>query len=324
MLKEKLTRGATYSSIRLESSVASARSTATARSNCLRDLVQPDASRPKGGLQPTTPSAREGFRLTVRRTRRVRFPPPSPPSTAARARPPLAFPLLALTRALHGVAPHIRGTTGEALSAVGVRVAFKAYATRHTARRVPPPPARNAPRRSRAVSPSPRAVKQTRLSPPPPPPPLPPQTRATDGGGRVVVSYLGCGCEGGRVIKGTDLRRTEIVCIVWTMQNLAGHSFTSYSHHILGQRYIAVSDLSTCRDPPEPLATPRVELTVDAITHSRYITSERLPFPSYDDEGLSSLLTASLRHVVVFGTDIHCLRTTAQIPIRTLYQIAMK
>ncbi|KAJ6587626.1 hypothetical protein DFH09DRAFT_1427877 [Mycena vulgaris] len=73
----------------------SARSTATARSNCLRDLVQPDASRPKGGLQPTTPSAREGFRLTC------------------------------ASRALHGVAPHIHGTTGEALSAVGVRVAFK-------------------------------------------------------------------------------------------------------------------------------------------------------------------------------------------------------
>ncbi|KAF8179558.1 maltose permease MAL61 [Mycena galopus ATCC 62051] len=35
--------------------------------------------------------------------------------------------------------------------------------------------------------------------------------------------------------KGTDLRRTEIVCMVWAMQNLAGNSFTGYSTYFLEQ-----------------------------------------------------------------------------------------
>lgn len=36
------------------------------------------------------------------------------------------------------------------------------------------------------------------------------------------ASYLDC-------FKGTDLRRTEIVCMCWAMQNLAGNSFSNYS-----------------------------------------------------------------------------------------------
>ncbi|KAJ7495490.1 MFS transporter [Mycena latifolia] len=35
--------------------------------------------------------------------------------------------------------------------------------------------------------------------------------------------------------RGTDLRRTEIVCMVWAMQNLAGNSFTGYSTYFLEQ-----------------------------------------------------------------------------------------
>ena len=36
------------------------------------------------------------------------------------------------------------------------------------------------------------------------------------------ASYMDC-------FKGTDLRRTEIVCMCWAMQNLAGNSFSNYS-----------------------------------------------------------------------------------------------
>jgi MFS transporter, SP family, general alpha glucoside:H+ symporter len=42
------------------------------------------------------------------------------------------------------------------------------------------------------------------------------------------ASYLDC-------FKGTDLRRTEIVCMVWAMQNLAGNSFSNYSTYFLEQ-----------------------------------------------------------------------------------------
>ncbi|KAJ7087979.1 sugar porter family MFS transporter [Mycena belliarum] len=35
--------------------------------------------------------------------------------------------------------------------------------------------------------------------------------------------------------RGVDLRRTEIVCMVWAMQNLAGNSFTGYSTYFLEQ-----------------------------------------------------------------------------------------
>lgn len=40
------------------------------------------------------------------------------------------------------------------------------------------------------------------------------------------ASYLDC-------FKGTDLRRTEIVCMAWMMQNLAGNSFSNYSTYFL-------------------------------------------------------------------------------------------
>lgn len=42
------------------------------------------------------------------------------------------------------------------------------------------------------------------------------------------ASYLDC-------FKGTDLRRTEIVCMVWAIQNLSGNSFSNYSTYFLKQ-----------------------------------------------------------------------------------------
>jgi SP family general alpha glucoside:H+ symporter-like MFS transporter len=42
------------------------------------------------------------------------------------------------------------------------------------------------------------------------------------------ASYLDC-------FRGTDLRRTEIVCMVWAMQNLSGNSFSNYSTYFLEQ-----------------------------------------------------------------------------------------
>lgn len=35
--------------------------------------------------------------------------------------------------------------------------------------------------------------------------------------------------------KGTDLRRTEIVCMCWAIQNLSGNSFSGYSSYFLEQ-----------------------------------------------------------------------------------------
>ena len=32
--------------------------------------------------------------------------------------------------------------------------------------------------------------------------------------------------------KGTDLRRTEIVCMVWAIQNLSGSSFSGYANYV--------------------------------------------------------------------------------------------
>jgi SP family general alpha glucoside:H+ symporter-like MFS transporter len=37
-----------------------------------------------------------------------------------------------------------------------------------------------------------------------------------------TASYLDC-------FRGTNLRRTEIVCMVWAIQNLSGNSFTGYT-----------------------------------------------------------------------------------------------
>ncbi|KAM0615574.1 hypothetical protein ACHAQF_003355 [Verticillium nonalfalfae] len=42
------------------------------------------------------------------------------------------------------------------------------------------------------------------------------------------ASYLDC-------FKGIDLRRTEIVCLVWAIQNLSGNSFSNYSTYFLRQ-----------------------------------------------------------------------------------------
>lgn len=42
------------------------------------------------------------------------------------------------------------------------------------------------------------------------------------------ASYWDC-------FKGTDLRRTEIVCMVWAIQNLSGNSFSNYSTYFLQQ-----------------------------------------------------------------------------------------
>lgn len=46
------------------------------------------------------------------------------------------------------------------------------------------------------------------------------------------ASYWDC-------FKGTDLRRTEIVCMVWAMQNLSGNSFSNYSTYFLEQAGLA-------------------------------------------------------------------------------------
>jgi SP family general alpha glucoside:H+ symporter-like MFS transporter len=48
------------------------------------------------------------------------------------------------------------------------------------------------------------------------------------------ASYLDC-------FKGTDLRRTEIVCMVWAMQNLSGNSFSGYSTYFLKQAGLSSS-----------------------------------------------------------------------------------
>lgn len=42
------------------------------------------------------------------------------------------------------------------------------------------------------------------------------------------ASYFDC-------FKGTDLRRTEIVCMAWAIQNLSGNSFSGYSTYFLEQ-----------------------------------------------------------------------------------------
>lgn len=42
------------------------------------------------------------------------------------------------------------------------------------------------------------------------------------------ASYLDC-------FRGSDLRRTEIVCMVWAIQNLSGNSFSNYSTYFLKQ-----------------------------------------------------------------------------------------
>ncbi|KAE8156632.1 hypothetical protein BDV40DRAFT_280650 [Aspergillus tamarii] len=48
------------------------------------------------------------------------------------------------------------------------------------------------------------------------------------------ASYFDC-------FKGTDLRRTEIVCMVWAIQNLSGNSFSNYSTYFLKQAGLATN-----------------------------------------------------------------------------------
>ncbi|KAK4942448.1 hypothetical protein LTR28_008669, partial [Elasticomyces elasticus] len=48
------------------------------------------------------------------------------------------------------------------------------------------------------------------------------------------TSYLDC-------FKGTDRRRTEIICMVWAIQNLSGNSFSGYSTYFLEQAGLAPS-----------------------------------------------------------------------------------
>lgn len=48
------------------------------------------------------------------------------------------------------------------------------------------------------------------------------------------TSYLDC-------FRGSDLRRTEIVCMVWAIQNLAGNSFSGYSTYFLQQAGVPTS-----------------------------------------------------------------------------------
>ncbi|KAN0084982.1 Sugar transporter domain containing protein [Elaphomyces granulatus] len=49
------------------------------------------------------------------------------------------------------------------------------------------------------------------------------------------ASYWDC-------FKGADLRRTEIVCMVWAIQNLSGDSFSNYSAYFLEQAGLDTSD----------------------------------------------------------------------------------
>ncbi|KAJ6149303.1 Major facilitator superfamily domain general substrate transporter [Penicillium samsonianum] len=49
------------------------------------------------------------------------------------------------------------------------------------------------------------------------------------------ASYLDC-------FKGANLRRTEIVCLVWAIQNLSGNSFSNYSTYFLEQAGLSASN----------------------------------------------------------------------------------
>jgi len=49
------------------------------------------------------------------------------------------------------------------------------------------------------------------------------------------ASYFDC-------FKGVDLRRTEIVCMVWAMQNLSGNTFSNYSTYFLEQAGLSSSN----------------------------------------------------------------------------------
>lgn len=53
-------------------------------------------------------------------------------------------------------------------------------------------------------------------------------TTALEANATKGASYLDC-------FRGTNLRRTEIVCMVWAIQNLSGNSFSNYSTYFLEQ-----------------------------------------------------------------------------------------
>lgn len=55
------------------------------------------------------------------------------------------------------------------------------------------------------------------------------ETKMTTG-----ATYLDC-------FKGTNLRRTEIVCLVWAIQNLSGNAFSNYSTYFLEQAGLSSS-----------------------------------------------------------------------------------
>ncbi|KAG5297983.1 trehalose transporter [Histoplasma ohiense] len=52
------------------------------------------------------------------------------------------------------------------------------------------------------------------------------------------ASYLDC-------FKGVDLRRTEIVCMIWAIQNLSGNSFSNYSTYFLEQAGVSTTHAYT-------------------------------------------------------------------------------
>ncbi|TKA82733.1 hypothetical protein B0A55_01267 [Friedmanniomyces simplex] len=49
------------------------------------------------------------------------------------------------------------------------------------------------------------------------------------------TTYLDC-------LRGTDLRRTELVCMCWAMQNLSGNAFSNYSTYFLEQAGVSTSN----------------------------------------------------------------------------------
>jgi SP family general alpha glucoside:H+ symporter-like MFS transporter len=53
-------------------------------------------------------------------------------------------------------------------------------------------------------------------------------TNALENSATQGATYLDC-------FRGTDRRCTEIVCMVWAIQNLSGNSFSNYSTYFLEQ-----------------------------------------------------------------------------------------
>lgn len=81
------------------------------------------------------------------------------------------------------------------------------------------------------------------------------------------ASYLDC-------FRGTDLRRTEIVCMVWAIQNLSGNSFSNYSTYVLPSPRMLLGPL-TCL-----LAADTFPATSSSRPVSRQTRRTRLPWAS--------------------------------------------